>query len=146
MSYRVFLGCYTEQNNNTEAIKSEGIYLLNISDEGKLEGPPQLLDKQVSPSYFCLTKDHKILYAVGEPSSTKGFIAAYHVHEDGTLTLFSKRDAAGNGLCHVALDPEERNLLATCYPDATVQVYPLDEDGSITPFSSSRLRPSCAMM
>lgn len=134
MSYRVFLGCYTEQNNNTDAIKSEGIYLLDISDEGKLLAPPRLLDKQVSPSYFCMTKDRSILYVVGEPSSDKGFIAAYHVdHENGSISLFSQRKAAGSGLCHVAIDHEERNLLVTCYPDATVQVYPLEEDGSITP-------------
>lgn len=132
--YQIFLGCYTEQNINSDAIRSEGIYLLTISEEGKLLGAPRLLDKQVSPSYFYLTKDKNILYAVGEPSSSKGFIAAYHVNEkDGSLTLFSYRKAAGAGLCHVVLDPAERNLLATCYPDATVQVYPLSEDGSITP-------------
>lgn len=137
MSYQILLGCYTNQNINTEAIPAEGIYLLNISDEGKLEKEPKLLAQQESPTYFYLKKDTGILYAVSEPGEPlRGEIHAYKIHEEEeglSLERISDLKAAGRGLCHVAMDPCEKNLVVISYPDATVQSYPTNEDGTVQP-------------
>ena len=42
MNYTLYLGCYTNQNKNTDAMKAEGIYRLEISEDGKLMGKPVL--------------------------------------------------------------------------------------------------------
>lgn len=135
--YRFFLGDYTDQNINSEAPAAEGIYRFSLTDEGKMEEAPKLCVRQSSPSYFCMNRSGSVLYCAAEPTkdtTEKGRVAAYKVNQKtGELTLFSEQEAPGQGLCHVCLDPEEKNLIAICYPDATVQVYPLDEEGGITP-------------
>lgn len=134
MSYRFFLGCYTQQNTSSEAMPAKGIYTIEISEEGKLIGEPRLVAKQVSPTYFYLTKNKKTLYAVSEPGEgARGLIVAYHVAEDGSLTAFSKQVSARGGLCHVMMDQEEKNLIVIAYHDATIESYPIDEEGKITP-------------
>lgn len=133
MNYHFYLGCYTHLNNNTELPPSEGIYEILVNEEGKVVEGPILSYAQASPSYFALSEDKKRLYAVSEPGNDqKGSIDAYRI-EEGALVRFSHQDSAGSGLCHVCLDKNEKNLIAIGYHDATVQVYPLDENGAMTP-------------
>ena len=135
--YTVFLGCYTHQNTAQDAEKAEGIYRLLIDDKGKLT-ERTLTARQVSPSYFYMTGDKKLLFAVTESPEEKGKIDAYQVDPETTaLTLVSERTAAGAGLCHVTMDPSEKNLVVTCYDEATIQTYPV-RDGQITPMFSLR--------
>ncbi|MCF0135630.1 MAG: lactonase family protein [Lachnospiraceae bacterium] len=137
MEHQILLGCYTNQNKNTEAPKAEGIYLLTIGEDGSLKGVPKLLAKQDSPSYFCKNREGTRLYAVSEPGEgEKGYICAYRIlREEGTvsLELINKMMAAGRGLCYCALDGPETNLVVVSYPDSTIQSYPLREDGSLRP-------------
>lgn len=136
MSYQVLLGCYTNQNINTEAKPAEGIYLLTITEEGRLAKEPELLAEQSSPTYFYLKQSGDILYAVSEPGEPfRGEIHAYKVHKEEGVSLerISEIKAAGRGLCHVAMDPCEKNVVVISYPDATVQSYPTNPDGSIQP-------------
>lgn len=132
MSYTFFLGCYTNQNKNSEAMKAEGIYRLIVSDEGKLLESPVLAAPMDSPTYFYLSKDKKVLYAVSE-SDGRGKSIAFHVTAEGELVRFSEQLAAGKGLCHANMDKDEENLVVVCYPEATIQVYPVNKDRSISP-------------
>ncbi|MBO6158417.1 MAG: lactonase family protein [Firmicutes bacterium] len=135
--YHFYLGCYTHQNTSKDAEEAKGIYLLTVSDEGKLV-EKKLVHEQLSPSYFYLTKDKKVLYAVTEAPNVKGDICAYQIDPaDYGLKLTSRRQAAGGGLCHVTMDPEEKFLLVTCYDEATIQSYPI-ENSTITPMFSLR--------
>lgn len=135
MSYFVYLGCYTHLNNPASPMPSEGIYALHISEEGKLLSTPELLCAQKSPGYFYLTRDQRRLYALSDyGEEAKGGVYGYRVEpKSGRLTLFTYQEAPGKGLCHIMLDPPEKNLVAICYPEATVQVYPLNEEGEISP-------------
>ena len=134
--YQFYLGCYTHQNNSNDAEDAVGIYLLDVSEEGKLL-ERRLAAVQSSPSYFYMTKDQRILYAVTESPEEKGKIVSYRVGEKGELTYLSERIAAGGGLCHAVMDPLEKYLVVTCYDEATIQTYPIEED-QITPMFSLR--------
>lgn len=134
--YNVYLGCYTHQNTSQDGESSQGIYLLKIDENGILKDR-KLASVVTSPSYFYLTKDNSKLFAVTEAPNEKGKILCYAVGKEGELTLLSERTAAGGGLCHVMMDPEEKYLVVTCYEDATIQSYPV-EDGKITPMFSLR--------
>ena len=107
-----------------------GIYQFTFSEEGKILEEPKLAAKQPSPTYFYLSQDGKMLYAVSEPGAGKqGLTCAYKVNpQTKELNLFGKMPAAGRGLCHIAMDSDERYAVVTCYEEATIQVYPVDED------------------
>jgi len=129
--YVVYMGCCNQSVTNGEP-SANGIYRLRVSSEGKLLGEPERLTEGGYPSYFCITKDGKTLYAVDEPRNDEGTMESYRTDEEGNLTLNSSRKAAGEGLCHVTLDPTENYLIATCYSQSTIQSYPL-KNGEITP-------------
>lgn len=138
MDHTIYLGCYTDQNTPGGSEPARGIYRLNVSEDGKLTSKPVLAAEQVSPAYFYLTKDGSTLYSVSEPEKEKGSMASFHVSDDRqSLTLQSERTAAGKGLCHVTMDPSEKNLIVTCYSEATIQSYPI-RSGQITPMFSLR--------
>ncbi len=126
--YYIYLGTYTNKG-------SEGIYGMRISQDGKLIAEPQLLAAQPSPTYFYLSHDRQYLYAVSEPGEgEKGATYVYEIDPNTkALSLNNKRTAAGRGLCHITMDKQERYAVVTCYPDATVQVYPVDHKRKITP-------------
>jgi len=126
--YYIYLGTYTNKG-------SKGIYGMRISQEGKLMEEPQLLAEMPSPTYFYLSRDRRFLYAVAEPGEgEKGATYVYEIDpQSKALSLHSKRAAAGRGLCHITMDKQERYAVVTCYPDATVQVFPVDHRNSITP-------------
>lgn len=136
MDHQILLGCYTNQNKNTDAEKAYGIYLLNISEDGRLMQEPRLLYEQKSPTYFYLKKDKSIVYAVSEPGEgEKGLTCGYRIlrEDDISLQKITEEEAAGRGLCHVTMDPEEKNLIVVSYPEASIQSYPVNEDGTIQP-------------
>ena len=126
--YYIYLGTFTNKG-------SKGIYGMRISQEGKLLREPELLSEQPSPTYFYLSRDCRFLYAVSEPGEgEKGATYVYEIDpQTKALSLHSKRTAAGSGLCHITMDKQERYAVVTCYPDATVQVYPIDHRRKITP-------------
>lgn len=125
--YYIYLGTYTTKD-------SKGIYGMRISEEGKLVEELQLMAEQPSPTYFYLSKDRSLLYAVSEPGEgEKGATYVYEIDpQTKALDLISKRTAAGRGLCHINMDKQERYAVVTCYSDATVQVYPIDHKGRVT--------------
>ena len=125
--YYIYLGTYTNKG-------SKGIYGMQISEEGKLMGEVELLAEQPSPTYFYLSRDRRRLYAVSEPGEgERGATYVYEIDpQTKALDLMDKRTAAGRGLCHINMDKQEKYAVVTCYPDATVQVYPIDHKGRVT--------------
>ncbi|MBC8542209.1 lactonase family protein [Bianquea renquensis] len=127
-----YVGTYTEKG-------SSGIYGLAV-EQGKFTGKPELLAEQVSPSYLYLNREGTILYAASEPTDgSRGMIVAYDVDpRTKALTPRNRVKAPGGGICHLAMDPSERFLFAVAYEDATVQSYPIDEKGNLTPMFCMR--------
>ena len=125
--YYIYLGTYTNKG-------SKGIYGMRISEEGKLMEGLRLLAEQPSPTYFYLSRNRQFLYAVSEPGEgERGATYVYEIDpQTKALDLIGKRTAAGRGLCHITMDKQERFAVVTCYPQATVQVYPIDQRGRVT--------------
>jgi len=121
-----YIGTYTDKS-------SRGIYGFRFDPLTGEHTAPRLIAEMVSPSYLTMNNSRSILYAVSEPTDgSKGAIAAFTVNpQNGELEKINQVMAPGKGLCHVLLDKKERYLFTACYPDATVQVYKLNGDGSI---------------
>ncbi len=121
-----YIGTYTNKS-------SKGIYGFRFNPVTGEHTAPQLMADMISPSYLIMNNSKRILYAVSEPTDgSNGSIAAFAVNsQNGELEKINQVTAPGKGLCHISLDKKEQYLFTVCYPDATVQVYKLNKDGSI---------------
>lgn len=121
-----YIGTYTDKT-------SRGIYGFRFDPVTGECTDPELLAEMVSPSYLLMNNSRTVLYAVSEPTDeSRGSVAAFAVDPvTGRLNKINEVEAPGKGLCHIALDKQERYLFTVCYSEATVQVYSLREDGSI---------------
>lgn len=124
MEQYVYIGTYTNKT-------SRGIYGFSLNVNG-IGSDIKLVAEEISPTYLCVNQKGTRLYAVGEPAGGNGFLCSYSIDpETHALTLLNKVMAPCLGICHVVMDPTESWLLTASYRDATVQVYPIKEDGTI---------------
>lgn len=121
-----YIGTYTNKS-------SKGIYGFRFNPVTGEHTIPLLLAEMISPSYLLMNNSKSILYAVSEPTDgSHGAIAAFAIDsENGELRKINQVRAPGKGLCHISLDKKEQYLFTVCYPEATVQVYRLNENGSV---------------
>ena len=135
MDYTFFLGGHTDRNLSSDQEPSKGIYRFTMSGEGKVAGPAVLAAEQPSPVDFLLSEDHTRLYVSSEPAGPgSGAIYSYQLDPDtGELSGQTCLKAPGGGISRILIDPARRNLMALSYQDASIQVYPLDEEGALTP-------------
>lgn len=120
----LYIGTYTHNS-------SKGIYKMKFNEENKSFNALELVAELESPTYLYLSKDQKRLYAVSETESGKyGEITAYQVIND-KLQLINKISAPCGGFVHLTLDKKEQFIFAVNYSDASILMYPLDNDGSI---------------
>ena len=123
-NYYIYLGTQTQKG-------SKGIYGLIMDERGQMLTKPKLLAEQPSPAAFYVNEDRSFLYAVSD--ADPGAIYTYRIEpETYMLTAQGSREAAGKGLCHITMDQAERYAVVTGYDDATLQVYPLDENRRLT--------------
>jgi len=118
--YRFFTGTYTQG-------KSEGIYEVSMSREGKLLYC-RLVAKTKNPSFLALGPGKKFLLAVNE--NNPGTVESYAVHGD-TLQRISRRRSGGNAPCYVSVNREGYVLTAN-YGSGTVGLLKLDKTGNLS--------------
>ena len=121
-----YIGTYTNKS-------SKGIYGFHFDPIRGESTTPELLADMVSPTYLLMNHSKTVLYAVSEPTDeSHGAVAAFAVDPvTGKLNKINEVGAPGQGLCHISLDQQDKFLFTVCYPEATVQVYRLKEDGSV---------------
>lgn len=121
-----YIGTYTRRT-------SKGIYGVYMDPATKEFSSPSLFAEAGSPTYLAFNQEKTILYSVSEPAgSGRGAVAAYSVEPyTGHLSKINEVLAPGGGLCHLSLDSSDSWLFTVSYGDATVQVYPINKDGSI---------------
>lgn len=119
----LWVGCYTSDMGG----KGQGVVALGRDPNGSLVplGPPSPIE---SPSFLALHPSQPVLYAVSEGARTVG---AYRYGGDGTLSAIGAPAAAGEYVCHVAVDPDGRFLVASCWGDGSVVLVELEPDGSL---------------
>lgn len=81
-----------------------------------------------SPSWLALNPRVPVIYAALEQA---GRIAAFSICATGTLEALGTEIEAGEQICHVAVSPNGRHAVASCYGDGKVIYYPLADDGSL---------------
>jgi 6-phosphogluconolactonase len=124
---RLFAGTYTEAGQ-------KGLYLFDLNPEA---GTFRLLseaDAGPNPSYFCISKEKKLIYAADEAMAFNGI-------KGGGVTALKYKDETGimkkskdllvpfGGPCFISLSPKEDFLLFASYSSASIAVVKLDEKG-----------------
>ena len=107
--------------------EGQGIVALGRERDGSLAplGPPSPV---ASPSFLALHPTQPVLYAASEGAQTVG---AYRYGADGDLSALGAAVKAGEDVCHVAVDPEGKFLVASCWGDGAVVLVELEPDGSL---------------
>ena len=116
---------------------ADGIGLLAV-DEG--HGPTTLAYRGAvapapSPSWLAQHPTLDVVYAALEGS---GEVAAFARTGESALRPVGRPVAAGQYLCHLAVAPDGRFLVASCYGDGRVVRIGLDADGGLVPAARDR--------
>ncbi|WP_336629102.1 MULTISPECIES: lactonase family protein [unclassified Microbacterium] len=116
---------------------ADGIGLLAV-DEG--HGPTTLAYRGAvapapSPSWLAQHPTLDVVYAVLEGS---GEVAAFARTGESALRPVGRPVAAGQYVCHLAVAPDGRFLVASCYGDGRVVRIGLDADGGLVPAARDR--------
>jgi 6-phosphogluconolactonase len=97
----------------------------------------------VNPSFLAIHPSGRFLYAVSEindfSGKKTGAVAALSIDRQaqGELKLINRQPSAGDGPCHVVVDPTGRCLLVANYGGGSVAALPISDDGALQPPSSS---------
>lgn len=120
----IWTGCYTADGGG----RGTGIGALRARPDGTLSWLGVAAAAQ-SPSFLAVHPARDVVYAVGEAAGT----VRAHRRSGGFGLAPAGRDwPAGEAACHVAVDPQGRFLVVTCWGDGQVLLYELDDDGGIT--------------
>ncbi|WP_260982486.1 lactonase family protein [Arthrobacter sp. U41] len=120
----IWTGCYTTDRGG----RGTGVGALRVTADGTLEwlGVAAAAD---SPSFLAVHPTLDVVYAVGEAAGT---VRAYRRSGGFSLVPAGRDWPAGEAACHVAVDPQGRFVVVTCWGDGQVLLYELDDDGGIT--------------
>ncbi|WDH78935.1 beta-propeller fold lactonase family protein [Microbacterium esteraromaticum] len=108
----------------------DGIGILSV-DEGR--GPSTLRHRgtaarAASPSWLVAHPTLDVVYAALEGA---GKVQAFARDGETTLRPLAPPVAAGEGVCHLAVSPGGRMLIASCYGDGRVISFGLADDGRL---------------
>lgn len=119
--------------------QSEGIYTAVFdSEKGKL-APISLAAEINSPGFLATHPNKQYLYSTsaGFEKSNTGAVAAFRVHEDGSLSLLNKQPTLGRSACHLSIDTNGQTLIVANYSSGNVSAFPIRIDGTLAPASST---------
>ena len=128
--YFLFIGTYT---NTT----SKGIY---IYDFNAATGEAKWLtntDSITNPSYLTISKDQKYVYAVNETDGANpGRVTAYSFDKKNVkLNFINTTASGGDDPCFISTSRDNKWLAVANYTSGTATLFPINEDGSVQPFS-----------
>jgi 6-phosphogluconolactonase len=124
---RLFAGTYTETGQ-------KGLYLFDLSPEA---GTFRLLseaDAGPNPSYFCVSKEKKLIYAADEAMEFNGIkgggvTALKYTDETGAVEKVKDLLVPFGGPCFISLSPKEDFLLFASYSSSSIAIVKLDAKG-----------------
>jgi 6-phosphogluconolactonase len=122
-NYQFLIGTFT---TNTPA---KGIFSLTFN-ENDLSTNVQLLTEAIDPSFLCISKNKKLVYAVSERGA-KSSVAAYKFNKKNKLQLINKVDAGSvTDPCHIAMT--DYHVVTANYSGGSIFVYKRNADGSLS--------------
>lgn len=129
----VFIGTYTENEGWVNG-KADGIYRASISEGNGLLSLDTTVADLINPSFVAVSPDKKNLYAVSELGGNRGqygYVYAYAINEDLTLSYIERYPTNANSPAHVSVDATGRLVFAANYQGGVVMVYKRNDDGSL---------------
>ncbi len=124
MTYTAYVGCRTTKER---AARGKGIKVYRA--EGGVWKQVQLLGNLVNPSFLCLDRSEKFLYAVHGDFSE---ISSFAVAEDGTLSPLNTVSTGGVNPVHLSVDKSDRWIFVANLQTGTVAVIPRNDDGTLS--------------
>ena len=113
----------------TRGAHGEGLSVYAIDASTGRWSRVQLLSSVVNPGYLALDPRRPVLYAV-QPVANE--VSAFAIDDrSGALTLINRQPSGGNDPSHLAIDPSGKFLVAANYVSGTVEVLPVNADGSL---------------
>ncbi|MBG6238791.1 6-phosphogluconolactonase (cycloisomerase 2 family) [Mycetocola sp. CAN_C7] len=118
-----WLGSYTDEAGGSGA----GLSALRQEDRGTLH--PLSSSALPSPSFVAIHPTLPVVYAALEPSGT---VEALARRGEYGLVPLGRPIEAGEAVCQLTVTPDGAALLASCYGDGRIVVFPLAANGSFT--------------
>ncbi len=126
----VFFGSYNWDKT------SEGIYVYKLNTKnGKLSKVTSVRDVH-NPSYLTLSPDGKYIFACTE-SKTKngGSVSSFEFNpKNNSLTFINSQKSGGENPVYLTVHQNKKWLINGNYTESSVSVYPIAENGVISPF------------
>jgi 6-phosphogluconolactonase len=130
-------GCYEKHRLFVGGFNKPGEYGMTVfefnSSDGKLSQLGQA-DAGPAPSYFCYSAKNRLMYVINEVMEFKGEfgggLTTFSVDETGTG--FEKRNEMlipWAGPCYISMSPDSGHLFIANYPNGSVVVVKLGEEG-----------------
>lgn len=129
---KMFIGTYTRDEGWVNG-QAQGIYRAGIGEDGALT-LDQTAAEVINPSFVTISPDQKNLYAVselGRGNEPTGFIHAFTIEEDLSLTFIAKYPTNAKSPAHVTVDATGKFVFAANYQGGVAMVYERNEDGSL---------------
>ena len=128
--YYLLIGTYTKTG-------SKGIYVYSFNAKDGTVKKVSNTDSCTNPSFVIMSKNQKYLYAVNETNgSNPGRVSAYSFDKkNGQLHFLITTLSGGDDPCHLATSDDNKWLTVANYSSGTTTVFPLNDDGSIRPYS-----------
>jgi 6-phosphogluconolactonase len=125
----VYVGTYTDRN-------SKGIYRFDFDvASGKLTAR-ELVGEATNPSFLAIHPNRRLLFSVSEVADSDGkpggAISSFAIDPmSGKLTLLNHQSSKGAGPCHLVVDRQGKNVLASNYSSGSICVVPIGADGRL---------------
>jgi len=129
----VYIGTYTRNEGFVDG-KADGIYLMDLKSDGNLEMVSTVADI-INPSFVKISNDGKNLYSVselGDHEGDSGFIYAYKINDDFSLTEIGKLSTEAFAPCHINIDNTDSFVFVSNYVGGVVMEFKRNDDGSLT--------------
>ncbi|TWR30332.1 lactonase family protein [Mucilaginibacter pallidiroseus] len=123
-TYDLVIGSYTNSG------KAKGIGVYRFYTESGRTAYLNEAQGVSNPSYLCVSKNNKFVYAVNE--NDNGEVSSFSFDaKSGTLTFINKQSTLGGAPCYISVDKNNKNLFIANYAGGNIAVMPLNADGSI---------------
>ncbi len=122
MAQTLYVGGYTKGD-------SQGIYKLDFNTKTGALSNKTLVAKIENPSFICLSKNKKKLYAAAREKEHN--VSAFKVKKDGSLNFLNRLTSHGRGPCHVTINKKGNRVVVSNYGGGTVAIYSTEKDGKL---------------
>lgn len=128
----MFIGTYTRDEGWVNGT-ADGVYRVSIGEDGTLSLNDTVAEV-INPSFVAFSPDKKNMYAVselGRNNEPNGFVYAYTVNEDLSLTYIDKYSTNSKSPAHVSVDTTGVFVFVANYQGGVAMVYERSTDGSL---------------